>query len=487
MNDGELVDDRFRIEQRVGAGGMGVVYRARDEETGAIVALKVIHANTAEEIVRATREIETLAQFDHPSIVRHIKDGLTSTDQLYLAMGWIEGITLADRLETDGFSLREAAELVHAVALGLAAAHSASVLHRDIKPTNIMLEHGEPARAKLIDFGLARVVGTQTKAVTRTGITVGTPGYMSPEQARGVRQLSAASDVFNLGLILYEAATGRPAFFGSNLASLLLNIVLADPVPLSVYCPEAPPELTALVKRWLAKDPRQRASRRRRGGRRARAARAHGAAAGSPARRDSHRTIDGQTMKTPEPPAPRPRAHCLVLAARGFLDDFLDPPSAEELAVLERAADAADAQLEVLATGTVAAHLEGTPHEAALRAAELALAIRATLARWTPRDLDHAPRPQRRLRRGHRAARPRGEGGAVRAREAPRGDHDRPAHRVVDRGRVRDHAQLAAAGSSGAASRPARPIWQGARDRASASTGGSSASDGVMKIAASPR
>lgn len=385
MNPGEVVDDRFRIEKQIGAGGMGIVYRAHDLETGGTVALKVIHANTAEEILRATREVEALAGLDHPGIVRHIKDGLTSTDQLYLAMSWIEGITLADRLDTDGFSLREAVALAHAVALGLGAAHSTGILHRDIKPTNIMLDGGEPGRAKLIDFGLARAIGATGKNVTRTGITIGTPGYMSPEQARGARLLTPASDVFNLGVVLYECCTGRSAFFGSNLAALLLNIVLATPVPLSVYCAEAPPELDALVARWLAKDPRKRPPD-------GAAAAAELAQLASLAplpdrpRRDSHHLIDGQTRRTPERPAPAPSmplSHCLVLAARGFLDDFLEPPTPGELALVEAAAKLAGGAVEVLATGAVAAHFEGRPHEAALRAAEFALAVQGVLGRWT--------------------------------------------------------------------------------------------------------
>ncbi len=439
-----MVDERFRIEERIGAGGMGVVYRAHDQLTGGPVAIKVIHANTAEEILRATREIETLAAFDHPSIVRHIKDGLTSTDQLYLAMAWIDGITVADRLETDGFSLREAAELGHSVALGLAAAHATQILHRDIKPTNIMLEGGDPARAKLIDFGLARVAGAAHKSVTRTGITVGTPGYMSPEQARGVRMLTAASDVFNLGLIVYECATGRPAFHGPNLAALLVNIVLADPVPLSIYCPEAPPALEAFVRRCLAKDPRQRP----RDGAAVAAELAQLLSLGIPdrPRRDSHRLIDGKTLVTPSvDPPPQVEVHCLVLASRGFLDDYLEPPTEAELAIVHAAAAHAGATAEVIATGTLAVHISGTPADASHRAAEVALNIAGVLKSWTMANLDRSPRAERRVRRGHRAAHAGGQGGAVRAREAARRHHDRSEHREADRGHLRRVALDAAA------------------------------------------
>jgi serine/threonine protein kinase len=379
VNEGDLVEDRFRIEKRIGSGGMGVVYRAHDLNTGKAVALKVIHTTTAEDVLRATREIETLAKFDHSSIVRHIKDGLTTTDQLYVAMEWVDGITVTERLETDGFTLREAVDLAHTVALGLGVAHAVNVVHRDIKPSNIMLVKRDPARAQLIDFGLARVAGGLNK-VTRTGITVGTPGYMSPEQARGLRTLGPPSDIFNLGLILYESATGFPAFQGPNLAALMLNICLHDPVKLSLRCPEAPPQLDALIARWLAKNP----NRRPKNGLEA----AHEIAAirafiPDGPRRDAHHLVDGKTRAGDDPVPPSLDSHCLVLASRGFLDDYLDPPSSEELQVVEVAAIAAGGELEVLATGAVAAHFSGNARDVAARAAGFALDIASVMEAWT--------------------------------------------------------------------------------------------------------
>ncbi len=373
LNAGELVDGRFRIEQQVGAGGMGIVYRARDEQLGDTVAIKLIHTNTAEEIWRATREIEVLTKLAHPGIVRHVADGLTATDQLYLAMEWIDGVTVADRLDNDGFSLREAVTLAAGVAHALGAAHAEHILHRDIKPTNVMLVGGDPARPKLIDFGMARLLSQ--RGVTRDGLAVGTPGYMSPEQARGIRSLTAASDVFGLGLVLYECATGRPAFTAATHAALLMNIVLAEPTPLVEYCPEAPAALGALVARMLDKDPDARPA----DGHAAAAELDHLGMLPDAPRRDGHQLVDGKTRVTPV----GLDAHCLVLAARGLVEDTLEPPDPQERMSLVLAARSVGAQLELLANGVVVAHFEGPLAATATRAADYALVVKSILPRWT--------------------------------------------------------------------------------------------------------
>lgn len=376
VNPGDVVDERFRIERRIGEGGVGVVFRAIDVETGQVVALKIIAANTAEQIRRATQEIELLAQLAHPGIVRHVADGLTETDQLYLAMEWIDGVTVAERLQSDGFSLREAVALAREVASALGEAHAIQVAHRDIKPSNILLEGGAPARARLIDFGLARLVGSGYRSVTRTGTTLGTPGYMSPEQARGLRTLTSASDVFGLGVVLYECLTGRPAFSGNTLAALMIDVVLAEPPPLADLCPEAPPALQALVAALLAKDPTRRPAD---GAAVVRALDALGPLPEGPRR-----------VGLADAPAPSVHAapvvevvHCLVLAAHGLVDDILEPPPAADRDRIFEAATRLGAQLEILGTGAVVAHFAGLASETAPRAADLALAIKRALAGWT--------------------------------------------------------------------------------------------------------
>ncbi len=378
VNPGDVLDERFRIDQRIGEGGVGVVFRATDVETGQVVALKIIAANTAEQIRRATQEIELLAQLVHPGIVRHVADGLTDTDQLYLAMEWIDGVTVAERLQGAGFSLREAVALARGVASALGEAHAIQVAHRDIKPSNILLEGGDPGRARLIDFGLARLVGSGYRSVTRTGTTLGTPGYMSPEQARGLRTLTSASDVFGIGVVLYECLTGRPAFTGNTLAALMIDVVLAEPPPLAELCPEAPAALQALVAALLAKDPARRPAD---GAAVVRALDALGPLPDGP-----------RSVGLADAPAPAPSVHaapavalvhCLVLAAHGLVDDILEPPPAADRDRIFEAATRLGAHLEILGTGAVVARFAGLASDTAPRAADLALEIKRALVGWT--------------------------------------------------------------------------------------------------------
>jgi tetratricopeptide (TPR) repeat protein len=253
---GARVAGRFELEAVAGSGGMGTVYRARDTHTGDAVALKLV-AGDREIDDRFDREAELLARLDHPHIVRHVAHGATAEGVHYLAMEWLEGEDLSVRLRRGPLATAEALRLLRDVAEALAEAHAHGVVHRDIKPGNLFLQAGDIARVKILDFGIARVLGAGAM-LTRTMAILGTPGYMAPEQARGERGLDARADVFALGSVLYECLSGRAAFEADHLIALLAKIVLEQPTPLSELKPEIPAAVEALVSRLLAKDPSAR-------------------------------------------------------------------------------------------------------------------------------------------------------------------------------------------------------------------------------------
>jgi tetratricopeptide (TPR) repeat protein len=259
--------DRFDIERLAGSGGMGEVFRAWDASTQSVVALKVVRADDgvprsgsegeSSARDRFLREAEVLAQLSHPAIVRHVGHGVTEDGRLWLAMEWLDGEDLQTRLARKGLSVREALSLVERLADALAAVHARGVVHRDIKPSNVFLAQGDVSRPKLLDFGIARV-GYGARVVTQTGVVIGTPGYMSPEQARGERVIDARSDVFALGCLAFEALVGRPVFVGSHALAILAKIVLEEVPSVRSIRSDLPPAVEEVVARMLEKDPERR-------------------------------------------------------------------------------------------------------------------------------------------------------------------------------------------------------------------------------------
>jgi hypothetical protein len=373
---GDIVDGRFRLVERIGAGGMGVVFRAIDQRDRGEVAVKLLSGRNAQDTERARREAAVLARLSHPAIVRHVADGVLDDGRLYLAMEWIEGATLGQRIGDAGLTLREAVGVARQIAHALASAHRSQVVHRDVKPSNILLANDDPTRATLIDFSIALAHDAAfALALTRPGSPIGTPGYMSPEQARGERELTLAADVFGLGCVLYESATATPAFSGTAAAAVMAKILLADPVALAARCPEAPRDLVALVARMLAK---RVADRLPDCGAVVAAIDALGDIPDGPRRSSRWLTSDATQVEC-EPGL----VHCLVAAARGNADDTLAPPAPDERARLAEAARSHDAHLEILATGAVVMQITGARQDAAPRAAQLALAMRRILPGWT--------------------------------------------------------------------------------------------------------
>ena len=249
---GEVVGDRFVIEAVAGVGGMGTVYRARDRSSGDLVAIKLLHATVGGVAERFAREIRVLSQLRHPGIVRHIADGVTPTGALWLAMEWLAGESLSQRLARLPMSVAESIALGRRLAEALGAAHDRGVIHRDIKPSNVYLPDCDLERVKVLDFGVARLTDA-TRMQTKTGVMIGTPGYMAPEQVRGDRAVDARADVFAIACVLFECLTGRTAFTGENVLAVLAKILLEDVPRLGELRPDLPDALDELLGRAMSK------------------------------------------------------------------------------------------------------------------------------------------------------------------------------------------------------------------------------------------
>src|SRR6201993_1236568 len=255
----------YEIQSPLGAGGMGEVYRATDTKLGRDVALKVLPAEMAqdaERLGRFRREAKVLAQLDHPNIVT-IYSVEESDGVHFLTMQLVEGQPLDRLICTGGLPLEQIVEIASALGDALAAAHEKGIVHRDLKPANVMVSN--EGRVKVLDFGLAKDVrgsnlgdATLTSASrTEVGVVMGTPAYMSPEQTSG-RPLDHRTDIFSLGVLLHEMATGSRPFEGTSSAELVSSILRDTPPSVTDVRPDLPSDLARIVRRCLEKDPRHR-------------------------------------------------------------------------------------------------------------------------------------------------------------------------------------------------------------------------------------
>ncbi|HEV2884959.1 MAG TPA: protein kinase [Pyrinomonadaceae bacterium] len=263
---------RYEIRSQLGKGGMGDVYLARDRTINRDVALKILPTNFSsdrERLRRFKQEAQAAASLNHPNIA-HIYEIGESGGVHFIAMEYIDGHTLRELIHTEPTELTKLLRYLHHAAEGLAKAHAAGIVHRDLKPDNIMITRD--GFAKLLDFGLAKLVeqekrlsssasdvATVLEGLSRSGIILGTVGYMSPEQAQGRTQdIDQRSDVFSFGCILFEAVTGQRAFKGED-AIDSLNKIIREPTPsVLAFRPDAPPQLHKIVRRCLEKNPDER-------------------------------------------------------------------------------------------------------------------------------------------------------------------------------------------------------------------------------------
>ena len=258
MMPGEQLSDRLELEQAIGSGGMGEVFRARDRISGEVVAVKVISDERSLHTERFIREIQLLAELSHPGIVRYISHGVTSSGQLFLVMEWLDGEDLGVRFQRGPLTVGEAVTLVTRVAEALGAAHARGIVHRDLKPSNLFLPGGCIDQVRVLDFGVAHREGRTQ--LTRTGTMIGTPGYIAPEQARTHGRVGARADVFALGCVLFQGLTGVPPFEADTTAAVLAKILFGASPRVSTLWPDVPEVLDTLVAQMLAKDPALRPS-----------------------------------------------------------------------------------------------------------------------------------------------------------------------------------------------------------------------------------
>ncbi|MFT3860015.1 serine/threonine-protein kinase [Micropruina sp.] len=254
----QLLAGRYRLEDEIGAGGMGRVWRASDVRLDREVAVKTVDLSGVSDpslAGRFQREIVLTARLTSPYTVTVFDGGLDGRTA-YLVMELLKGESLAEAIARGGpLGVGRAVEVAREVTLGLAAAHAVGLVHRDIKPANVMLTVG--GRVKLLDFGIAQLTGQADPHLTQTSMTIGTAAYMSPEQAAGLR-VDAATDLYALGCLIMTMLTGRPPFDGDQPVVVASHQINSAPPRLAQRRPDVPPALDALVARLLAKNPLER-------------------------------------------------------------------------------------------------------------------------------------------------------------------------------------------------------------------------------------
>lgn len=265
MNVGDRIDGRYRLERLLGEGGMAAVYLARDERLERPVALKLLWGAPRVSVAMAEsflREARIAASIRHPNVVQVLDFGKYA-DAPYMVMEALDGEAMADRYSRAyRFQIAEVVSIALGCLEGLAAVHATGIVHRDLKPENIFLTRpatqGMPEIAKLLDFGISRAAdkssGLRSAVTTREGRLVGTPEYMSPEQARGLADIDLRTDLYSLGVVLYEALYGRPPFESKNDGDLMIMVMAGNAPPLEMRMPQVGAPLSQVIERAMARD-----------------------------------------------------------------------------------------------------------------------------------------------------------------------------------------------------------------------------------------
>ena len=262
----------YHIDSKLGAGGMGVVYKAVDSRLGRTAAIKILstHALSADRERRFVQEAKAASSLNHPNIVTIYDIDTQEIDGQpvqYIAMEYVAGETLDQLIGRKGLRIRDVLKFAVQIADALASAHAAGIVHRDLKPSNVIVS--PQGTVKILDFGLAKLGESEDadayaetlhgegSPLTEEGTILGTVAYMSPEQADG-KKVDSRSDIFSFGSVLYEMATGQRAFAGGSKLSSLSAVMYKDPEPASQKVAEVPPELDRIIARCLKKDPGRR-------------------------------------------------------------------------------------------------------------------------------------------------------------------------------------------------------------------------------------
>jgi eukaryotic-like serine/threonine-protein kinase len=320
------IGQRFLLETFIARGAWGAVYRGLDNETGARVAVKRLHEHLCQQetLERFDQEARLLARIDSPHVVKYVAHGLDDQGRPFIVLEWLDGQDLAQWKRTRGLTQRQVIDAVRQAALGIAALHDAYVVHRDIKPSNFFAVRGPSGpTVKLFDVGVMRAHAESS--LTAAGFGLGTPAYMSPEQARGQQTLTARSDLFSCGVMLFELLSGKKPYQADDMTSLVMKIVLQDPPRLRDVLPTVSKDLDAVVAKAMARNPDERFAT----GRDLAEALALAPATDDPVRTNSVRKkvlkapillIPQATMLTPQPAGPGLRLNPLSMPITSILE-----------------------------------------------------------------------------------------------------------------------------------------------------------------------